>query len=397
MLDHIHLNAKVTSRKVYSNGKFTNAVRSAAYRHKTKMGGLSYFTGEKNTFDFSHLSEEFVDSFFVMNDDIKKSLFNNEKDSVGLFELVIRNLKADKDHTNKEKKAMLSEALWTMVEQTEKRKDSQLFREVEVSLYHELSLKENKKLLENFIKDNFSSKGMIADVAIHRSSSGNLHAHIMLTMRDFNCQLCCFGKKNRDWNNLNLVDEWRENWAKLSSQALNREIYHKSYRRMAYEALEHGDARKANHFMALDSQKANHIAKSETEELKNRRFAMSQKIEKKALDLMNEYENIAQISREKASKVDELINLTNYELLNLTTQKRVFGGFYRDGKSDKIKKLRETLRQAREKIKSEFKQALTKLQETINLTHKPLADEISLALSAEKPFGSLNSKKLGRR
>lgn len=385
MLDHIHFNAKIGSRKLHSNGKFSSAVRSAAYRHKTKMSGHNFFTGDKTTFDYSHLKNEFVDSFFVMNDNIKNSLLNSENK---LLNMIFNGI-SDLEKSTTEKNAMLSEFLWAMVEQTEKRKDSQLFREVEVSLYHELSIEENKKLLRKFIKDNFTSKGMIADVVIHNSSSDNLHAHVMLTMRDFDCKKGCFGKKNRDWNKLDLVEQWRKNWAKLSSKALDREIYHKSYRRMAHDALENGDKEKAHYFMDLDEKKANHIARSQTKELENRRFTESMKLDAKARELMNEYENIAEISPERAIELDNKIELIHRELLNITTQKRVFGGFYRNDRKTKIKQLRESLKLAREKIKSEFGK--------LKLKFIPQDNEVSLNPPAEKPLRSLSSRKLRMR
>lgn len=391
MLEHIHLSTKIGSRKQYSSGKSTNVVRSAAYRHKTKMSGHSFFTGDKTVFDYSHLQDEFVDSFFVMNKEIKDSLKNSNNEILNMIFNGIYDLEL-KDYSIHKKNALLSETLWSMVEQAEKRKDAQLFREVEISLYHELTIEQNKELLRKFIKQNFTSKGMIADVVIHNSNNNNLHAHIMLTMRDFDCKQGCFGKKNRDWNKLNLVEQWRKNWASLSSVALNREIYYKSYRKMAYEALDNGDNEKANYFMELDENKANHIARSQTEELENRRFIVSNKLDEKALKLMTRYENIAQISPDEASKIDKKIELIQRELLNITTQKRVFGGFYRDGIQENIKKLREKLKFAREKIKSEFmklKEQKFKLPQLDN-------ENLSTALD-EKPFPVLSSKKLRRR
>lgn len=73
--------------------------------------------------------------------------------------------------------------LWNKVEESEKRHDARLAREVEISLPIELSLQQQKMLLRRFIESNFISRGMCADFAIHNKDNGNPHAHIFLTTR----------------------------------------------------------------------------------------------------------------------------------------------------------------------------------------------------------------------
>lgn len=73
--------------------------------------------------------------------------------------------------------------LWNAVEEAEKSKDSRLAREFVVALPVELKKVEWVKLLSEFIKDNFVSDGMCADVAVHDTDGHNPHAHIMLTVR----------------------------------------------------------------------------------------------------------------------------------------------------------------------------------------------------------------------
>ena len=107
--------------------------------------------------------------------------------------------------------------LWNAVEKTERRLDSQTAREVEVALPVEFSMNENIQLVRNYIAENFTSKGMCADFSIH-DNPNNPHAHIMLTMRDVSPS--GFEKKNRDWNNKNLLEQWRENWANECNRAL---------------------------------------------------------------------------------------------------------------------------------------------------------------------------------
>lgn len=73
--------------------------------------------------------------------------------------------------------------LWNAVEEAEKSKYSRLAREFVVALPVDLKKVEWIKLLFEFIKDNFVSDGMCADVAVHDTDGHNPHTHIILTVR----------------------------------------------------------------------------------------------------------------------------------------------------------------------------------------------------------------------
>ena len=73
--------------------------------------------------------------------------------------------------------------LWNAVEAAEKTKDSRLARELVVALPVELDKNGWINLLTEYIKSNFVSDGMCADVAIHNTDGHNPHAHILLTVR----------------------------------------------------------------------------------------------------------------------------------------------------------------------------------------------------------------------
>ena len=77
------------------------------------------------------------------------------------------------------------QVLWNEVQKAEKRSDAQLAREVEVAFPTELKRKQQIECARSFITENFVSKGMIADWALHDKEDGNPHAHIMLTIRGF--------------------------------------------------------------------------------------------------------------------------------------------------------------------------------------------------------------------
>ncbi len=110
--------------------------------------------------------------------------------------------------------------LWNEVEIAEKRKDAQTAREINVALPRELKKEQQIECVRSFVKDNFVNKGMVADIAIHSNDIENPHAHIMLTMRDITPE--GFGKKNREWNDKEQLEQWREKWAEYANKALER-------------------------------------------------------------------------------------------------------------------------------------------------------------------------------
>lgn len=114
------------------------------------------------------------------------------------------------------------QTLWNRVERSEKRKDAQLARDLIAALPRDLTREQQIALIKDFVRENFTSKGMVADVNMHviEASDGgeNPHIHCMLTMRDLKPD--GFGNKNRSWNNRGLVEAWRASWEKLSNEYL---------------------------------------------------------------------------------------------------------------------------------------------------------------------------------
>ena len=113
--------------------------------------------------------------------------------------------------------------MWNAVEEIENRKDSQVAREIEVSIPIELALADKMEIVKNYALEKFVSKGMIADIAFHKLNSNNPHAHILLTMRDISTE--GFLQKNRDWNDKSLLKNWRFNWAKKANSYLVKSGY----------------------------------------------------------------------------------------------------------------------------------------------------------------------------
>lgn len=130
--------------------------------------------------------------------------------------------------------------LWNEVEKIEKRKDSQLAREINIALPIEFDREKQIKLVREYVNENFVSMGMIADVVIHDTDNGNPHAHIMLTMREI--MEDGFGKKNRDWNNRVYIEKWRAELANhinkgLEELGLSERVDHRSYEERGIEKI----------------------------------------------------------------------------------------------------------------------------------------------------------------
>ncbi|EJB01311.1 Ti-type conjugative transfer relaxase TraA [Rhizobium leguminosarum bv. trifolii WSM597] len=78
--------------------------------------------------------------------------------------------------------ARASEVLWNAVDAFEKRADAQLARELIIALPEELTRAENIALVRDFVRDNLTSNGMVADWVYH-DKEGNPHIHLMMTLR----------------------------------------------------------------------------------------------------------------------------------------------------------------------------------------------------------------------
>jgi hypothetical protein len=135
--------------------------------------------------------------------------------------------------------------LWNRVEEAETRKNSQVAREVRVALPAELTHAQRVELVRDFAQEQFVDRGMIADIALHApgrdGDDRNHHAHILLTTREIGPE--GFTTKNRDWNKVEVLEGWREAWARDSNAALERagiedRVDHRTLEAQRDEALE---------------------------------------------------------------------------------------------------------------------------------------------------------------
>jgi hypothetical protein len=125
------------------------------------------------------------------------------------------------------------------VEKAETRKNSQLAREINIALPRELTDQQQKDLIKNYIQTEFVDKGMIADIAIHRDDKENPHCHVMLTTREISAE--GFTVKNRDWNQRELLEQWRAQWSEYANRELEKigvnKITHLSHKARGLEEL----------------------------------------------------------------------------------------------------------------------------------------------------------------
>lgn len=162
--------------------------------------------------------------------------------------------------------------LWESVTKIEKKSNAQLAREVEIALPVEFSRELQLAVVREYVRINFVSKGMCADVAIHDRGNGNPHAHILLTTRPIKADGTWgakekkdyardetgnriplidkktgkqkLGKRNEklwkritvqanDWNDRGNVEKWRKSWAEICNRYLSveQQIDHRSYER----------------------------------------------------------------------------------------------------------------------------------------------------------------------
>ena len=244
--------------------------------------------------------------------------------------------------------------LWNSVELNEKASNAQLARNFIIALPKELSFEENKKLITDFIQENFVSKGMIADLAIHDGNdeeNNNIHAHIMTTLRPINekgewqakskkeyvldekgekIKLKSGNYKTRkieltDWNNKGNAEKWRKNFASLCNQYLEKNhqekrVDHRSYKRQGIEeipTIHMGASASALEKKGIETDKGNinrEIKKhnSLVKAIKNKIKEITSWIDGLLGNLQAKYDEYKQTKKDELENKAELFNLYEY-------------------------------------------------------------------------------------
>jgi hypothetical protein len=164
------------------------------------------------------------------------------------------------------------ETLWNAVENVERHPKAQLAYSFDIALQNEFSLDENIALVRQFLLDEFVSRGMIVDFAVHDPDKNggiqNPHFHVMCPIRPLNPDGTWGAKQRReyvldengervkdeagndvfnavpttDWGKPETLEHWRKAWAELcnakfAEKGLNCRIDHRSYERQGVEQL----------------------------------------------------------------------------------------------------------------------------------------------------------------
>ena len=164
------------------------------------------------------------------------------------------------------------ETLWNAVEKVERGKKAQLAYSFDIALQNEFSMEENITLARQFLLEQFVSRGMIVDFAVHspdkESGISNPHFHVMCPIRPIEPDGKWGNKQRReyildengehipdgsgdylfnavpttDWGSPETLEHWRQAWAELcnakfAEKELPCRIDHRSYERQGVDLL----------------------------------------------------------------------------------------------------------------------------------------------------------------
>ena len=152
------------------------------------------------------------------------------------------------------------QTLWNAVEEAERNKNAQLAYSFDIALQNEFTMEENIAITRQFLQDNFVSRGMIADFAVHQPDRDggipNPHFHVMCPIRPLNTDGTRGAKQRRvyredgkfdavpttGWGRPETLEAWREAWAalcnaKFEEKGLSCRIDHRSYERQGVEQI----------------------------------------------------------------------------------------------------------------------------------------------------------------
>jgi len=156
--------------------------------------------------------------------------------------------------------------LWNAVEHTERQKNAQLSRQIEIGLPAEIDREAQINLARGYVQKQFVDRGMCADICVHDKGDGNPHAHVMLTMRPLELDGTWGAKSKKqyvldrdgqkimlpsgnwkskhipttDWDEHSNAEHWRMEWARevnreYERRGLEQRIDLRSYERQGLD------------------------------------------------------------------------------------------------------------------------------------------------------------------
>jgi Ti-type conjugative transfer relaxase TraA len=195
-----------------------NTVRAIAYRAGCKL----YDEGTGQTFNYEDKAVQHVELLL-------------SKDAPG-WAVEIQKLIAE----DRQKGV---QAFVDIVEASEKRVNSRVWREFEFSLHRELTEEQNMTLARAFVEEQLSLRGMSSLLNFHfdrdeETGEYNPHCHVAIPTRRL--EKNGMGEKEREWNSKSLLFELREQWANYSNFYLKLyghdvQIDHRSYKERGIE------------------------------------------------------------------------------------------------------------------------------------------------------------------
>ena len=206
----------------------------------------------------------------IVNDELGETYDYTKKGGVAFSEVLLCE-NAPAEFADREK-------LWNSVQAIEKQANARFCREIEVALPIEFSRDEQIEVVREYIRKNFTDKGMCADWSLHDKGDGNPHAHILLTVRPIKAngewgekrkdryalddngnripvidpntgkqKIGAGGRRmwerisirSTDWNDRTKAEEWRKSWADICNEHLNGRAYidHRSYARQGKDKV----------------------------------------------------------------------------------------------------------------------------------------------------------------
>ncbi|CAM4254625.1 hypothetical protein BAQ48_07825 [Bacillus luti] len=195
-------------------------------------------------------------------------------------------------------------------------KTGQLMKEIEFSLYTELTPEENKELVEKAAK-RLTDKGMIADCCFHKLQGDNPHCHMILTLRDIK-DGDSFGNKNREWDDYHkrtLSKEFRAHWEELVNEkfkekGLNLFVSKESFKKRGIDRIptQHLPANKTSEKYQKVKKKNKEIKKRNNHRQEKKEAKRDYKVQKEARSIVLETELVYQadlVGREVKSTMEQ--------------------------------------------------------------------------------------------
>ena len=162
--------------------------------------------------------------------------------------------------------------LWNAVEKAEEHPKAQLAYSYDIALQNELTIEENIALARRFLQEQFVSRGMICDFAVHlpdpKGGIPNPHFHVLCPIRPINPDGTWGNKQKReytldkndrrvrdadgnyiwksvsttDWGQKETLLHWRQEWANYVNRELEKKsapvkIDHRSYKEQGAHQL----------------------------------------------------------------------------------------------------------------------------------------------------------------